>query len=48
MGAALDGIEGTTGKELWVEGTVSELFRENLTSQGWVIQEKARDKLEAQ
>jgi hypothetical protein len=48
MGAALDGIEGTTGKELWVEGTVSELFRENLTSQGWVIQEKARDKLESQ
>ncbi len=48
MGAALDGIEGTTGKEFWVEGTVSELFRENLTSQGWVVQEKARDKLEAQ
>ena len=48
MGEALDGLEGITGKELWVEGTVSQLFRENLTSQGWVVQEKARDKLEVQ
>ena len=48
MGQALDGLEGTTGKELWVEGTVSQLFRENLASQGWVVQEKARDKLEVQ
>jgi hypothetical protein len=48
MGQALDGLEGAAGKELWVEGTVSQLFRENLTSQGWVVQDKAGDKLESQ
>jgi hypothetical protein len=39
----LEGISGVTGKELWFEGTVSEMARKNLETRGWTVKEKVGD-----
>ena len=37
---------GATGRELWLGGTASPLFRANLEAQGWVINEDVRPLLQ--
>ena len=39
----LEGISGVNGKELWFEGTVSEMARKNLETRGWTVKEKVGD-----
>ena len=35
----------TTGKELWFEGTVSSIARQNLEQMGWKVKEKTGQRL---
>ncbi len=41
-------ISGVTGKEVWVTGTMSPLYRKNIRARKWIVHEQARDKLRMQ
>jgi hypothetical protein len=42
---ALKGMQGVAGKELWVAGRISHPARTAIESRGWVVHDRAREKL---
>jgi hypothetical protein len=45
VSAAIKNMPGVRGKELWIGGTVDSEARKALEARGWVVQEKAENKL---
>jgi hypothetical protein len=42
---ALKGMQGVTGKELWVAGRIAHPARTVIESRGWVVHDRVREKL---
>ncbi len=42
ISSAISAMQGITGKELWITGTVDPLARQALEKKGWKVEEKVK------